>query len=457
MFADSHRTNDSTHVTSPAASAVCYRTTLTLVGTPGGPCIAGANLATDNNGYFYTRFVTPGAPPPVVVLTASETGGAHKATAVSRTPIDVVKISAAQYDPANHRLTISATSSDQVLKPDLIAQGYGPLPGNGNLVINDVTQPPESVTVKSAAGGVDSEPVVVGGIADTPGENRKPLAVADNASTSSGVPITVNVLANDSDPDEDTPLTIGSVTQPGTGQGTVALNGTTSLTYTPPATNAPLQATFSYIARDSKGLDSEPGTVTVNVTPNPVPVATNDTAASQGGTLTLNVLLNDSGSTPLTVIILSQPAAGQGSVSTDGTVVTYTAPQNVTSAFATTFTYQVRDSLGALSNAGTVTVNVSPRPAAETFAVTAATVTARSNNRYNWDISGTSSVTTGNVVTVRVTTTTGVQTLGTTTVPVTGRWRLAVSNSTTVIPTAAPTATITTSPGTTRTVNVVVQ
>ena len=38
-----------------------------------------------------------------------------------------------------------------------------------------------------------------------------------------------------------------------------------------------------------------------------------------------------------------------------------------------------------------------------------------------------------------------------------GRWRLAVSNSTTLIPTAAPTATITTSPGTTRTVNVVVQ
>jgi VCBS repeat-containing protein len=58
---------------------------------------------------------------------------------------------------------------------------------------------------------------------------------------------------------------------------------------------------------------------------------------------------------------------------------------------------------------------------------------------------------------VRVTTTTGVQTLGTTTVPVTGRWRLTVSNSTTVIPTAAPTATVTSSQGSTRTVNVTVQ
>ncbi len=162
---------------------------------------------------------------------------------------------------------------------------------------------------------------------------------------------------------------------------------------------------------------------------------------------------------PLTVpaTSLTQPATGRGTVSTDGTTVTYTPPATVTTAFTTTFTYQARDSLGALSNPSTVTVNVSPRPAAENFAVTAATVTARSNNRYNWDLSGTSSVTTGNTVTVRVTTTTGVQTLGTATVALTGRWRLAVSNSTTIIPTAAPTATITTSQGTTRTVNVTVQ
>ncbi|MNJ77189.1 hypothetical protein D3C77_746220 [compost metagenome] len=58
---------------------------------------------------------------------------------------------------------------------------------------------------------------------------------------------------------------------------------------------------------------------------------------------------------------------------------------------------------------------------------------------------------------MRVTTTTGVQTLGTATVPVNGRWRLSVNNSTTLVPTTAPTATITTSQGTTRTVNVVVR
>ncbi|AXM94612.1 Ig-like domain-containing protein [Pseudomonas plecoglossicida] len=454
IFADSLRTNSGTQA--PAASTVCYRTTLTLTGTPPGPCLPNANLLTDNNGYFYTTFATPAAPPAVVVLTASESAGATKPTSVSRTPVDVVKVSTARYDPNDHRLTITASSSDKVLNPGLVAQGYGPLPPDGTLVVDDLTQPPESVTVKSAAGGSDSEPVTVGGIIDAPADNQKPLAVADTVSTNAGVPITINVLANDSDPDNNTPLTIGSFAPPAAGQGTVALNGSTSLTYTPPASNVPLQATFSYIARDSKGLDSEPATVTVNVTPNPAPVANNDTAASQGGTLTLNVLLNDSGSTPLTVLILTQPAAGQGSVSTDGTVVTYTAPQTVTTAFATSFTYQVRDTFGTLSAPATVTVQVTPQVSQENLQVTSAVARVRANDRYTWDLSGTSSAVVGNTLTVQVTTANGLVTLGTTTVPVTGRWRLSTT-TTTVVPSANPTVTIRSSLGTVRTVPLVIQ
>ncbi|NUT77910.1 cadherin-like domain-containing protein [Pseudomonas sp. C1C7] len=460
IFADSFRTNSTTQAVTPAASTVCYRTTLTLTGTPPGPCLPGANLLTDNNGYFHTHFATAGAPPSVVVLTASELGGANKATSVSRTPVDVVKVSTARYDPTNHRLTITATSSDKVVNPGLVAQGYGPLPVSGTLVVNDVAQPPESVTVKSAAGGSDSEPVTVAGIVDVPGDNEKPLAVADTASTSSGVPITLNVLANDSDPDNNTPLTIGSFVPPAAGQGTVALNGTTNLTYTPPATNVPLQATFSYIALDNKGLASDPATVTVNVSPNLPPVANNDTAATQGGTLTLNVLLNDAdpeGNAPLSVIILSQPAAGQGTVSTDGSVVTYTAPQNFTSAFTTTFTYQVRDSLGALSAPATVTVQVTPQVTQENLVVTTAEARSRSNNRYTWDLSGTTSAVVGNTITVQVSTASGLVTLGTATVPVTGRWRLSAT-TTTIVPSANnPTVTIRSSLGTVRTAPLVVQ
>ncbi|MDI9779001.1 Ig-like domain-containing protein [Pseudomonas putida] len=447
----------------PSDASVCFRNGLALVGTPPSPCQF--SMTSDNNGLFFSQQLSQVAPPPVVVVTASSSDINTQPTAISSKLSDVVKVSTARYEWANKRLILEARSSDEVLIPDMVAQGYGRLSKSGTLqtlTVNDLTQPPATVTIKSSHGGVDVEPVVVVGTAPVSAANQPPLAQADVGSTSVGVPLTMNLLLNDSDPDGNVPLSITDVTQPATGQGSVALNGSTAVTYTPPpGATQPVVATFTYRAMDAKGLKSQPATVTVNVAPNQAPTANPETVTTLAAPLTINVLTNDTdpeGNVPLTVANLTQPAAGRGSVSTDGTTVSYTPPATVTTAFTTTFTYQARDSLGALSAPATVTVNVQPRPAAgETFTVTAATVLARSNNRYNWDVSGTSSVTTGNTVTVRVTTTTGIQTLGTTTVPVTGRWRLTVSNSTTIVPTAAPTATVTSSQGSTRTVNVTVQ
>ncbi|MEG0859628.1 MAG: Ig-like domain-containing protein [Pseudomonas sp.] len=461
------RTADGTRVEvfakAPNNATLCFRESLALVpGTPPSPCQF--NLLADNNGLFFAHHLSNAAPPPVIVVTATDPSGATRPTALSRKLSDVVKVTTARYDWANKRLRIEASSSDEVQVPDLVAQGYGRLSKSGTLqtlTVNDVTQPPASVTIKSAAGGSDTEAVVVVGNAPVEAENQVPVAQPDLGSTSFGVPLTLNLLSNDSDPDNNVPLTITDLTQPATGQGTVALNGSTAVLYTPPpVVTAPMAVTFTYRAQDSKGLKSEVATVTINVAPNQAPTAVNDAAATLGVALPINVLLNDTdpeGNTPLAVHSVTQPLGGRGTVSTDGNLVTYTPPATVTAAFSTSFTYIARDSLGALSAPATVTVQVSPRPAAETFAVTAATVTARSNNRYNWDLSGTSSVTTGNTITVQVTTPTGLVTLGTTTVPLTGRWRLTVSNSTTVIPTAAPSATIRSSQGTVRTVPVTVQ
>jgi hypothetical protein len=447
----------------PNNATLCMRDTLALVpGTPPSPCQF--NLLADNNGLFFAHHLSSAAPPAVIVVTATDPTGATRPTALSSKLSDVVKVTTARYDWANKRLRIEASSSDEVQVPDLVAQGYGRLSKSGTLqtlTVNDLAQPPAIVTVKSAAGGSDSEPVVVVGNAPVEVDNQAPVAQADTGSTSFGVPLTLSLLANDSDPDDDVPLSISELTQPASGQGSVVLNGSTAVTYTPPAVvNTPLVATFTYRAQDNKGLQSAVTTVTVNVAPNQLPTAVNDTAATLGVALPINVLGNDSdpeGNVPLTVASVTQPATGRGTASTDGSQVTYTPPATVTTAFTATFSYVARDSLGALSAPATVTVQVSPRPAAETFAVTAATVTARSNNRFNWDISGTSSVTTGNTITVQVTTPTGLVTLGSTAVPLTGRWRLTVSNSTTVIPTAAPTATVRSSQGTVRTVPVTVQ
>ncbi|KIF61301.1 Ig-like domain-containing protein [Pseudomonas fluorescens] len=443
-----------------SSSTLCFRETVALLpGPPPTPCQT--SLLGDNNGLFFGQRLGNGTLPSVVVVTATNPAGTTRPTAVSAKLTDVVKIQTARYSWANHSLLIEATSTDEVAVPDMVAQGYGRLSKTGTLqkiTVADLTQPPATVTVKSAAGGSDTEPVVVVGAAPDTGENQAPLAVADTGSTSFGVPITLSLLTNDSDPDGNVPLSITALTQPAAGQGTVALNGTTSVVYTPPAVvNTPLTTTFTYKAQDNKGLASaNPATVTVTVAPNRPPTAVADSVATLGVAIPINVLANDTdpeGNTPLGVASLTQPPAGRGTVSTDGTVITYTPPATVTTAFTTTFTYIARDSFNAQSTPATVTVQVSPRPAAETFTVTTSTVQARSGGRFNWDFAGTSSVTTGNTITVQVTTPTGLVTLGTTTVPVTGRWRLTLNN-TLVVPSANPTATIRSSQGTVRTVSV---
>jgi len=445
------------------SSTLCFRETVALVpGPPPTPCLT--NLTGDGTGLFFGHRLFNGPVPPVVVLTATDPAGTTRPTAVSSKLTDVVKVQTARYSWSNHSLLIEATSSDEVVVPDMVAQGYGRLTKSGtlqHLTVSDLMQPPATVTIKSAAGGSDTEPVVVVGTAPDTGENQAPISNADTGSTSFGVPITLNPLANDTDPDGNTPLTITALTQPPTGQGTVALNGTTAVVYTPPAVvNVPLTTTFTYKAQDAKGLASTAAaTVTITVAPNQPPTAVADAAATLGVSIPINVLANDTdpeGNVPLAVASFTQPPTGRGSVTSNGTVLTYNPPASVPTAFTTSFNYFARDSFGAVSaTPATVTVQVSPRPAAETFAVTTATVTARSNNRFNWDFAGTSSVTTGNTITVQVTTPTGLVTLGSTTVPLTGRWRLTVSNSTTVIPSANPTATITSSQGTVRTVQVI--
>ncbi|WP_336348218.1 Ig-like domain-containing protein [Pseudomonas monsensis] len=443
-----------------SSSTLCFRETVALLpGPPPTPCQT--SLLGDNNGLFFGHRLGTGAVPPVVVVTATNPAGTTRPTAVSAKLTDVVKVQTARYNWANKTLLIEATSTDEVAIPDMVAQGYGRLSKSGTLqriTVADLTQPPATVTVKSAAGGSDTEAVVVVGTAPDTGENQAPITNADSGSTSFGVPITLSLLTNDSDPDGDNPLGITALTQPAAGQGTVALNGTTSVVYTPPAVvNTPLTTTFTYKAQDAKGLASaNPATVTITVAPNQAPTAVADSVATLGVAIPINVLANDTdpeGNVPLAVNSLTQPAAGRGTVSSNGTVITYTPPATVTTAFTTTFTYIARDSFGALSTPATVTVQVSPRPAAETFTVTASTVQARSGGRFNWDFTGTSSVTTGNTITVQVTTPTGLVTLGTTTVPLTGRWRLTLNN-TTVVPSANPTATIRSSQGTVRTVSV---
>jgi hypothetical protein len=94
---------------------------------------------------------------------------------------------------------------------------------------------------------------------EQPPENQPPVAQNDSASTSQDTPITISVLSNDSDPDND-PLTIINVTDPP--NGSVTHNGTT-VTYIPDAGFTGSDS-FNYTISDGKdGTDTATVTVTV--------------------------------------------------------------------------------------------------------------------------------------------------------------------------------------------------
>lgn len=97
------------------------------------------------------------------------------------------------------------------------------------------------------------------------GNNLKPVANPDNAVSNNSKALTINVLANDSDPDGNVPLKVVGLAQPDSGKGKVSTDGL-RVVYTPPATiAAPFTASFTYQASDAKGAVSAQATVNVAV------------------------------------------------------------------------------------------------------------------------------------------------------------------------------------------------
>jgi hypothetical protein len=88
-------------------------------------------------------------------------------------------------------------------------------------------------------------PIVIG----RPTPNQAPSAVDDNGTTNQDTPITIAVLANDSDPDGDT-LTVSSVTP--SGNGSVVINPDGTLRYTPNAGFFGADG-FTYTIGDGRG------------------------------------------------------------------------------------------------------------------------------------------------------------------------------------------------------------
>lgn len=91
------------------------------------------------------------------------------------------------------------------------------------------------------------------------GSNRPPVALDDQAVTARDVPVSINVLANDSDPDGDN-LAVTSFTQPA--NGTVTRNADGTLRYAPDSGFTGADG-FTYVASD--GTSTETAGVSVQV------------------------------------------------------------------------------------------------------------------------------------------------------------------------------------------------
>ena len=203
------------------------------------------------------------------------------------------------------------------------------------------------------------------------GVNDAPVAVGNTASVGEDAgPITIDVLANDSDMDAGDTKTISALGTTGLkGSAAIAADGT--ITYTPFQSLRTGQVgsdTFTYTVRDSAGAAAT-ASVTVTVTgANDGPVANADvvTLSEDAAATTISVLTNDTyldiGDTKRVISVNTAGLLGSVSIATNGASVTYnpgSAFQYLTTGQSTfeTFSYTMADAAGVQSTA-TVRVNI---------------------------------------------------------------------------------------------------
>lgn len=245
-------------------------------------------------------------------------------------------------DPDGNPLTITTVGSAQHGTATLTGSNISYLPSAGYVGTDTFTY-----TVSDGQGGSATATVTV------TINGRPPIANPDAATTISGTPVTINVVANDTDPDGDA-LSIPAV---GTAaHGTLTLNANGSVTYTPSAGFVGNDS-FTYTLRDATGATAT-GTVTVTVTAaNRAPDAVNDTfMVMRNSIVQLDLLTNDSDpdGDPISIVSHTNPSNGFVIMGSGGELSYQSLPEFNGTDY---FTYTITDSRG-LTDTATVAVMV---------------------------------------------------------------------------------------------------
>ncbi|MEM9514610.1 MAG: Ig-like domain-containing protein, partial [Actinomycetota bacterium] len=166
-------------------------------------------------------------------------------------------------------------------------------------LVDGYAAPPESAIPADQRGPGRALGEVFVGVMPEQTENRPPTAIDDTEFPPiqiGGEPVVLNVLANDSDPDDD-PLTVTEVTIPAVGEALV-VGGGGSVEFIPPADGENRDVSFTYHIADGNG-----GTASAQILlslvgePEPLPpVAADDTVgpARAGDVVTFDPRENDS-------------------------------------------------------------------------------------------------------------------------------------------------------------------
>lgn len=269
-----------------------------------------------------------------------------------------VAVDDAATTPRNTAVTVPVLANDSDPDGDSLSIVSTSQPGNGTATVSG-----DGVLYTPASGFVGTDTFTYT-VADPDGltatatvtitvnvpDNLPPVANPDTAQTSIDTPVTLNVLANDSDPEDDD-LSVTGITQPGNGSATFNANGQVQYT---PAAGFLGSDTFTYTVTDSAG-NSATGTVTVQVVEGPAnrpPVAVDDTSrVFKLDYVNINVLHNDSdpdGDTLTVTQIFNSTGRADISINADGSILYVPIPGYVGADW---FEYEIADGRGGIDRA----------------------------------------------------------------------------------------------------------
>ncbi|MAT04307.1 MAG: hypothetical protein CL424_04595, partial [Acidimicrobiaceae bacterium] len=297
--------------------------------------------------------------------------GPDVARTPSETPI-VIDVEANDYDPDGDPITVESIAEQPehgtvVLRDDGTVE-YTPAAGFSGTdsfvytLVDGYHAPAGSTLPDDQRGPARDLGQVYIGVMPSEAANRPPVAVDDIGFPAVQIgsdPIVLDVLANDSDPDDDS-LRVTEVTTPGAGSARVGANER-FVEFTPPADGEPRQLAFGYSIADGRGGTASAQVILELVAePEPVPpIAVDDTVGPIRARTEIEFDprtndLDPDGERDELEIVADSP---EMSVLPDGTVV-LTAPPETSE-----IPYRVRDADGLTSEPAFVTVLVAENEA----------------------------------------------------------------------------------------------